>query len=737
MISASPGKLRCGLCALILLAVALRPATGSDEPPATAPVDAPATQPATTQPTTAPAENPLASPRSTLRGFLLAVQREDFDDAAAFLDLSEVEESRRETVGRERVRHLDEVIDHFLAPIDFSVIPVDPDHPENYVLIADDEGDPRIWLHRGEDDDWRFSAASVVHVVAMYEALHAEPPATQPAVPPDVPEHLRNPRATVRAFLEAMNDAYGLGKRQRVQTAITCLDVSELPDTIQTDPTRLRLYAIRLFSVLNRTAEIVYSEIHNQPEGSPVDLREGRPGSIVINRVEDGRWLFSAETVLNLPELHNSIRRSEPVIDGLIDVSAVEFWIEDRVPESLRQTALGLQLWQWFGLGLLIFLGVLLDYVLRAILRAILERYLRRQHVDIDRKLKVASFKPFGLVAMGLLWWYGLSTLSLPVEVDAILLLAAKIVTVTAAVWAVYRLIDLLSGFLAAAAEKTESKFDDILVPLIRRSLKIGVTVVGLVFLAEVFQLPLTNILAGLGIGGLAMGFAAREVLQNFFGSLTILVDRPFHIGDWVKIGDTEGIVESVGFRSTRIRTFYDSLITVPNGGLLTATVDNLGARQYRRIFAMLSLTYDTPPEKIDAFCEGVRELIRRHPYTRKDNYQVYFNEFADASLNVMLYCFHRTPDWATELRERHRLFNDILRLARRVGVEFAFPTQTIHLHQQSGPPASAQVSPPQEPSVIGRRAATDIVRETGLEGHIPPPVGAAPGSTPGGEAEG
>lgn len=94
----------------------------------------------------------------------------------------------------------------------------------------------------------------------------------------------------------------------------------------------------------------------------------------------------------------------------------------------------------------------------------------------------------------------------------------------------------------------------------------------------------------------------------------------------------------------------------------------------------MISIQYDTPPDRIEAFCEGIRELIRKHPYTRKDYYLVYFNEFADSALNILLYAFHQTPDWPTELREQHRLFVDIVRLAQRLGVEFAFPTQTLHV---------------------------------------------------------
>ena len=210
-----------------------------------------------------------------------------------------------------------------------------------------------------------------------------------------------------------------------------------------------------------------------------------------------------------------------------------------------------------------------------------------------------------------------------------------------------------------------------------------------------------------------------------------MLVDRPFQIGDWVKIGNAEGTVEEIGFRSTRIRTFYNSRITVPNSNLVNASVDNLGARQYRRISCKIGVQYDTSPEKIDAFCEGIREIVRRHPYTRKDYYNVYFNEFADSSLNILLYVFHECPDWTTELRERHRLFVDIVRLAHRLGVEFAFPTQTLHVatvppglvpdgggaHSLLAPPADGAAG---DPVSLGRAEAEAILASLGPEPQRP-----------------
>jgi len=172
--------------------------------------------------------------------------------------------------------------------------------------------------------------------------------------------------------------------------------------------------------------------------------------------------------------------------------------------------------------------------------------------------------------------------------------------------------------------------------------------------------------------------------------------------------------------------TFHNSVITIPNSKMVNTQVDNYGVRQYRRAKIMLSITYSTPPEKIDAFCEGIRELIRLHPYTRKDYYHVYFNKFGASSLDILLYLFFEVPDWSTELRERHRLFVDILRLADRIGVEFAFPTQTLWLERtgKAAPPAErVTVAPPKEdPEKIGIEEAAKMFEN--VYGPAPTPLG-------------
>jgi MscS family membrane protein len=332
-------------------------------------------------------------------------------------------------------------------------------------------------------------------------------------------------------------------------------------------------------------------------------------------------------------------------------------------------------------------------------------------------------WKPVGLLAMALVWYGGTVLIGLRPEVLRVLLVAVRFFAVVAAVWTAFRMIDLLASYLLSKARRTRTRYDDLLIPLISRTLKVFAVCMGAIAFAEAFDLPLAGLLSGLGLGGLAVALAAKDALGNLFGSVTVLVDRPFEIGDWIKTGDIEGTVEMVGMRSTRVRTFYNSQITLPNSLLTTAVVDNLGRRRYRRIKTMLSLEYGTPPEKIDAFCEGVRELIRRHPYTRKDYYHVYLNQFSGSSLDVLLYCFLECPDWAVELRERHRLFVDVVKLAARLGVSFAFPTRTLHLYEEQASPHAPLEVPAGDAEHAGRRLAAQIAGKPPAPGERPGPV--------------
>lgn len=252
--------------------------------------------------------------------------------------------------------------------------------------------------------------------------------------------------------------------------------------------------------------------------------------------------------------------------------------------------------------------------------------------------------------------------------------------------WLGHYLVHLATFFFTEKASRSDSKFDDILIPLLSKSAFILLYAMGIVYILHSLTINVTGIIAGLGIGGLAFAFAAKDTIANLFGSAMLVLDRPFDIGDYVVVGNIEGTIAEVGFRCTRIRTFEDSIVTMSNGQLMNTSIDNKGKRRYRRLVTTLGVEYDTPPEKIEAFCEAIRQLILEHKWTRKDNFHVYFTNFGASSLDIKMVVYWTTDDYAREQAEKHRLMVDILRVARELEVNFAFPTQTVHLFNETKP---------------------------------------------------
>lgn len=513
-----------------------------------------------------------------------------------------------------------------------------------------------------------------------------------------VPTHLSSPRETLRTFLEAMNDIKR-GDSARLDDAVATLDLSEINPLVQQE--RGETLSWELLEVIDRTKLVDLNEVPNKTEDAVWLFESYENGAIRLRKQADGRWLFDAATVRQLPSLYAALAAQSPVADVNSNEEHLPWQIRlsRMMPATLKQEVFLLENWRWLVLLSVIALGVIADWLLTSFLRGVLKRWLRRRASDYASVAdKEDRLRPLGLMAMALVWWGGIQIIGLPETGLLILLVAVKALASISAVWAAYRVVDLMAAWLLARAEKTENKLDDVLAPLIPRTLKIFVTVVGIVFIADNLNIDVTGLLAGLGLGGLAFALAAKDMVQNLFGSVTVLLDRTFSVGDWIVVEGKEGTVEHMGFRSTRLRTFYNSLVTVPNATFITAEVDNMGARRYRRYKANFGLAYDTPPDRIDAFCEGVRELVRQHPYMRKDYYHVYLNDLGDSALSVLVYVFWETPDWSVELRERHRFLLDCLRLARELDVEFAFPTQTLYLRNEE------HTAP--EPNEVGLAAA-------------------------------
>ncbi len=541
-----------------------------------------------------------------------------------------------------------------------------------------------------------------------------------------VSESISNPRETMRTFLIAMQTVND-GQKDQIKLAVSTLDLSAINPLIRASKGKELAYT--LSSVIERSKKVVLASISTEPANGQYVFGKYSQGKVEIIQQPDGSWLFSQATIAALPDILEGLL-TDPAEQGTTEPQiALPFHIKLRtqLPESLKGGFL-LEYWQWLALFLIIVIGSVADKVVAWILARNVIRWKKKHHGF--NELDNAVLRPLGLIAMALIWWAGLNSLGLPDTALIILSIAVKLLVSISGIWSAFRLVDVIYALLMNKARGTPNRFDDLLVPMISKSLKVFVVVIGIIFVADNLNVDVTSLLAGLGLGGLAFALAAKDLLGNFFGSVTVLLDRPFHIGDWVIVGDVEGSVETVGFRTTRIRTFYNSVITLPNSVLTNTKIDNMGARRYRRMRTMLGLTYDTSPEKIDAFCEGIRTLVHMHPYMRKDYYQVYFNQYSAASLDILVYVFWETPDWNTELRERHRFLLDILRLAKQLDVEFAYPTQTIYLKQNGDPVADATKAEAFEPSMteldakaMGFREAESIVDATLGRGVKPAPV--------------
>lgn len=540
---------------------------------------------------------------------------------------------------------------------------------------------------------------------------------------------LSSPRDTLTTFLHSMNDIKR-GEAARISSATSTLDLSAINPLIREE--KGRDLAWMLLEAIDKTRIVNLSAIPSKKTGKPYVFAQYQNGVISLHLSNNGRWLFTQASLSSLPAIIEELAATKSL---KVDEQNAQFipWhiqLRQQLPESLRSRSFLLENWKWLGILLSIALGIIADKLTSFILQIVVKKFRTKTQTPAFQDTPEDMLRPLAMLVMAAIWWAGLNLLALPDQAMIILLVAVKMLAGIAGVWGAYRLVDLVTLYLRYQASQTDNKVDDVLVPLIRKTLKVFVTVIGITFVASNLNLNVSSLLASLGLGGLAFALAAKDVVQNLFGSITVILDQTFHNGDWIVVNDIEGSVEEVGLRSTKIRTFYDSLITLPNAIFITAKVDNMGQRKYRRLKCNVSLTYDTPPDKIEAFCEGIRELVRLHPYMRKDYFHVYLNSLGASSLDVLVYVFWETPDWSTELRERQRFLLDILRLAKAQQIDMAFPTQTLHLLTPSDPQNAADVaaSKPPQLSVDAlsehfRSTAKDIVSQsTGLD-NKPPPV--------------
>ena len=205
-----------------------------------------------------------------------------------------------------------------------------------------------------------------------------------------------------------------------------------------------------------------------------------------------------------------------------------------------------------------------------------------------------------------------------------------------------------------------------------------------MITLAELLSLPYEGVIAALGVGGLAFGFAARDAVANLIGAGMLMADRPFRKGDFVNVGGVEGTVEQVGMRSTRLRTVDDAVVTLPNSQIAEGQVNNMGQRRRRQLTMTLGLTYDTPRAKLQEFIDRLRRMLDESELVLP-GHRVMLDNFGASSIDIDLLAYLRTPDIGEYATAKHNLIGDIIDLAHEVGVDFAFPSQTVYVARDEG----------------------------------------------------
>jgi len=260
----------------------------------------------------------------------------------------------------------------------------------------------------------------------------------------------------------------------------------------------------------------------------------------------------------------------------------------------------------------------------------------------------------------------------------------AKAVAAIAVAYAIYRMVDIIEFYLLRWTGKTETKLDDMLVPVVRKALRTTIAIVAAIYIVDnVLHQDIKSILLGAGVGGIAIALAAKDTIANFFGSITIFADRPFQVDELVKINDFYGPIEEVGIRSTRIRTLQGHLVTVPNSMVANSIVENVGRREFIRRTSNITITYGCGHTKAKRAVEIIKEILTNVPEVNTDSQKpprVYFSDFNDWSLNIYMSYWAKPPDYWLYHEVNERVNLEIMKRFEAEQIEFAFPSQTLYL---------------------------------------------------------
>lgn len=520
-----------------------------------------------------------------------------------------------------------------------------------------------IDMVRGEDGNWRI-------VMPAAEALRSMVASATPR-PADAFRQLQSPRDTLRAFLEGMKRWSAGGDAQAIGT----IDLSGVPDVLKSEQGRLTSqYLVR---IIDRVGHIPLQSIPNSGQSrEPFVYFEHPVGRIVIEPVGTGeatRWKFSAEIVQTARSLFSAVQQLpeahtlDPAFIPPSPVFALRQHVKTYAP-ALLGDVLGrgrLEYWQVLSALLVFFGAITLSLLLRRFGIWLLTRPAFKHHVSHPSRFAAGA----GIGLAFLLASEIIPYLGLPASTRQVTLPVVGSLVLVAFTYAAWQAVALLSSVLQGYAERTETQFDNILITFgagVARLIVVAVT--GLV-VGSLWSVPTTGLLAGLGLGGLAVAIASKETLSNVFGAGVLLGDRPFRTGDRIIAGDINGWVEAVGIRSTRVRTLSDSLLIVPNGKLTELTINNLGARRRRTFTTTLLVTSGSTPEKLRCFTDAILNRITSDPVYVPSATEVNITGIVADGVRLEISTTLNTRSGVAFRKETHGLLLDILHMAESQGL--------------------------------------------------------------------
>ena len=481
--------------------------------------------------------------------------------------------------------------------------------------------------------------------------------------------NLKNPRATVFTHLyflqsnsyqpkKAAETIFGLSEKKAIEKAIKIkkvldgkglyVDVDKIPDNINFKDT------------------IGYSSYNKYV------LFPDRMPDIYVEKIDEN-WYYSAETIAKIDVLYKD------VFPWYVEK------IQEIIPTSGHKKILGIEIWQIIVFLAMFLIAYLIFLIVKKIAFFVLSKIQHQITHSTNIEVKIVLKKlahPISLLAAVTFISMFFPSLQFDLTINKWAFLVLNIAKTVFWIYVFLKLVQVIMRIYSEFTERTHSRLDDQLVPILHSFFTGLVLLVGLFKLLILFGVDATTMLAGATIGGLAFALASQDTVKNLIGTIMIFLDKPFHIDDWIEAGEVVGTVERVGFRSTRVRAADTSIYQIPNSKLSEIVINNKGLRLFRRYNTNLGLRYDTPPELIEAFVKGVREIIIAHPETRSDSYNVEFTGFGDSALLVMVNVYFKSLAWGIEQSSKHRLHIAIVKLAKELGVDFAFPSTTVTIEQ-------------------------------------------------------